>query len=755
MHSLDLSTNILGIYGTQRLAAGLAGNRGITKLNLANNNMCGVQTTGYGDWLAEGIKALAGAFAVRKEGDETPYNTTVTSLDLSNNGFGPLGGVEFARVLTPSEEDGRANSSLVHLDLSNNRLAAAGGVALARALRPDVHGNYNTSLRRLNLEGNNMGELRKNEGAAVALVEALACDERGLVNRTLRELNVLGNHFSFSGIEALIAGDLEGAQKLLKGPRRSPEAAQGTAPSAWGSTSSGSAGNVSDGDGELGVSQIGIEGAAAIGAAFAQGRTIRKDVMMGSVRERAPPMALESLILRDNSLSPAAACQITAALTGSTGSDPHPLKGGGRDCTCGTALTHNDTLETLCFLEAKDAEARMIDCNLHSEDAALIAAEVVEKSELTNLDLTRNLVMPQGLGALGEMLMPLPALAEGAYTSTLTSLVLSKNRVSVRGLLAIASALRINSTLTYLNLSRNLIGPAGAAALASGLAHNSRLQVLDLSNNDLVDEGANSDGIQALAEAVARPLPKSMAAIALEVPVSKTYNTSLETLRVRTVELRLGALRRSEIACLDLRNSNVGAEDLHCRSSLRVIQLNEMEIPLYDLHTNVLQELAFPKLCAEDASLIASVLERNTSLDRLTVRGVCMPVGLLTCSGAGPGGVAPLTALHLPRSSLGQEHLILLGHLLMRNSLLTELDLSGNFVAGRERDVELERLEGIEVLANMLKLLDLSENMLGGRKQEEAAAGLARMIASNSALESLIMGHNKWTFTEVEIISEA
>ncbi|KAK3276109.1 hypothetical protein CYMTET_15802 [Cymbomonas tetramitiformis] len=572
----------------------------------------------------------------------------------------------------------------------------------------------------------------------------------------------------------------------------------------------------------------------------------------------------------------------------------------------------------------------------------------------------------------------------------------------VRGLLAIASALRINSTLTYLNLSRNLIGPAGAAALASGLAHNSRLQVLDLSNNDLVDEGANSDGIQALAEAVARPLPKSMAAIALEVPVSKTYNTSLETLRVRTVELRLGALRRSEIACLDLRNSNVGAEDLHvlapalalsrgvstlllghnvvcgraamhewevpgglgalgvclaqptcnittldlshnniarqgakalvacmrhffrlkelnlasnkigiegaaaigaafaqgrtirkdvmmgsvrerappmaleslilrdnslspaaacqitaaltgstgsaphplklldlsenmlggrkqeeaaaglarmiasnsaleslimghnkwtfteveiiseavsaalaehlakhqttdssqqadqCRSSLRVIQLNEMEIPLYDLHTNVLQELAFPKLCAEDASLIASVLERNTSLDRLTVRGVCMPVGLLTCSGAGPGGVAPLTALHLPRSSLGQEHLILLGHLLMRNSLLTELDLSGNFVAGRERDVELERLEGIEVLANMLKTnttmhsLDLSTNILGIYGTQRLAAGLAGNrgitklnLANNNMCGVQTTGYGDWLAEGIKALAGA
>ncbi|KAK3276108.1 hypothetical protein CYMTET_15801 [Cymbomonas tetramitiformis] len=232
-----------------------------------------------------------------------------------------------------------------------------------------------------------MGELRKNEGAAVALVEALACDERGLVNRTLRELNVLGNHFSFSGIEALIA-----------------------------------------------------------------------------------------------------------------------------------ALTHNDTLETLCFLEAKDAEARMIDCNLHSEDAALIAAEVVEKSELTNLDLTRNLVMPQGLGALGEMLMPLPALAEGAYTSTLTSLVLSKNRVSwsehqpeaeqenVEGLDVLAQSLLANCSLTLLDLSHNVIGCKGAAALAAGLKGNTRLVTLDLSHNSVGPDGGTAIALQLLPGCAPPPL---------------------------------------------------------------------------------------------------------------------------------------------------------------------------------------------------------------------------------------------------------
>ena len=99
-------------------------------------------------------------------------NTSVTTLDLEDNWLEAEGGIYVADML-------KENCYISDLNLANNRLGSAGGRAMC-----DMLINFNTSLRSLNLSGNNLtdGDI---ELFATILLE----------NNRLRELNLSHNDF--------------------------------------------------------------------------------------------------------------------------------------------------------------------------------------------------------------------------------------------------------------------------------------------------------------------------------------------------------------------------------------------------------------------------------------------------------------------------------------------------------------------------------------------------------------------------------
>ena len=72
----SLSHNHLGAKGAAALAPALAANGSLTSLDLAQNQLCGLDKYGDGTYTAEGITAFADAMRV---------NGGLTALDLSNN----------------------------------------------------------------------------------------------------------------------------------------------------------------------------------------------------------------------------------------------------------------------------------------------------------------------------------------------------------------------------------------------------------------------------------------------------------------------------------------------------------------------------------------------------------------------------------------------------------------------------------------------------------------------------------------------
>ena len=121
------------------------------QLDLASNQLCGVDQWGDGTYDAEGITAIAGALRVMGSvtelsidnncvGDEGAgaiceaiqcnKETKLVSLNLGNNGIGQEGAESVAAMLA-------VVGSMTHLDVSGNFLGEEGKAALRRA----IHGS--------------------------------------------------------------------------------------------------------------------------------------------------------------------------------------------------------------------------------------------------------------------------------------------------------------------------------------------------------------------------------------------------------------------------------------------------------------------------------------------------------------------------------------------------------------------------------------------------------------------------------------
>ncbi|KAK3278367.1 hypothetical protein CYMTET_13690 [Cymbomonas tetramitiformis] len=181
---LDLEDEETGTEGAMALAAALTPHEqdmfiwSLCTLNLAGNQLCGVDKYGDGTYDASGIEALADALA---------FNTSLNTLDLCGNNIGPEGAKALAVALTPNAE-GVFNTSLNTLNLRRNNIGPEGAKALAVALTPNVEGVFNTSLNTLTLYNNGI----EDEGAK-ALAVALTPNAAGVFNTSLNTLDVCSN----------------------------------------------------------------------------------------------------------------------------------------------------------------------------------------------------------------------------------------------------------------------------------------------------------------------------------------------------------------------------------------------------------------------------------------------------------------------------------------------------------------------------------------------------------------------------------
>ena len=96
----------------------------LTSLNLSKNQLCGVDSNGWGTYTTGGITAIADALRV---------NGVLTSVELRGNKLGDEGwGAIFAAIC------GNKDSKIMSMDVSYENIGFAGGKLIAEALRTSV-----------------------------------------------------------------------------------------------------------------------------------------------------------------------------------------------------------------------------------------------------------------------------------------------------------------------------------------------------------------------------------------------------------------------------------------------------------------------------------------------------------------------------------------------------------------------------------------------------------------------------------------
>ena len=340
-------------------------------------------------------------------------NTSLTSLDLSENSIGDKGASSLSEALRVNtsltslnlvctsigvegisslSEALRVNTSLTSLNLRYNSIGDEGASSLSEALR------VNTSLTSLNLSRNSIG----NEGAS-SLSEALR------VNTSLTSLN-LG--FTFIGDEG--ASSLSGALRV----------------------------NTSLTSLDLSENSIGVEGGSSLSEALRVNTS------------------LTSLHLSENSIGVEGGSSLSEALRVNTSLTSLVLRRNYIRDEGASSLS--EALRVNISLTSLDLRHNYIG----DEGASSLSEALRVNTSLTSLYLSENSIGVEGGSSLSEALR---------VNTSLTSLDLSYNSIDVEGISSLSEALRVNISLTSLDLSYNSIDVEGISSLSEALRVNTSL----------------------------------------------------------------------------------------------------------------------------------------------------------------------------------------------------------------------------------------------------------------------------------------
>eukprot|EP00854_Cymbomonas_tetramitiformis_P005444 gene5444-6599_t len=660
--TLDLSGNSLGPEGAKALAEVLAPskrrnfNSSLSTLIASENSLGGRMNMHYTVPTTGGIEDEQGLVAL---GQALKRNETLTHLALTFNTVGPKGTMALAEGLA-------ANRTLRSLVLDRNWLAGRrpyydivdrdryavkeqeeGVQALAAALKE------NTCLTSVSLQANMLGPK-----CTMALAEGLA------LNKALRVLDMMHNPSEIAGALALAAAIRRRgvACQLLGGMHIAEKIRQ--------------------------ASQMGLKDGGAI--------MLANDLVTGGMLASLDLFGKRAFRFH---------CIVGYALSS-------------RRRFCGflpiwvailAAMEQNDSLTSACGIPSNATNVDLSGKNLGSEDALLLAGELVLNKSINTLNLTGNLIGPAGAAALGAALVPNE---RGALNATLHTLILddivigdpmgfspmnSANGIKtvntlpqdaehamLDGLEVFGDALKQNKTLTSLSLRGNLLGSRSMAALADGLASNNSLRSLDLAG-------------------------------------MKTLDLSGRHLRSWDMMLIVADQRKdaagASISTLKLAGHRIGREGIKVLAAA----------------------LTPDEGGALGKSLRALTLRGDGQLSFLEERYVGdVAPGFEALGVALQGGIA-LTMLDLTGSGMRPEGAVAFAPGLRCNGTIRTLILDNNRLAGRGRIDGKEREEGLRALggalyANVaLTSLSLQGNMLG----PHCAAAFAALFVFNKFLHIL------------------
>jgi len=184
VESIDLSGKKLGVMSAIIISACIAGNAHLRELNLDNNQLCGIDDGGDGDYTTEGITTLF----------EGIKQSNITTLSLADNNICYGGKMEGLNTLTAAIKE---MPNLSSLNLNNNWLGKTGAVELAKAL-PECK-----ALISLSLNGNQLCGVHLGRGTFTIKGITVLCE--GIKQSNIQSLSVRDNHIGDDGKCTLLA----------------------------------------------------------------------------------------------------------------------------------------------------------------------------------------------------------------------------------------------------------------------------------------------------------------------------------------------------------------------------------------------------------------------------------------------------------------------------------------------------------------------------------------------------------------------
>ena len=355
-----------------------------------------------------------------------------------------------------------------------------------------------------------------------------------------------------------------------------------------------------------------------------------------------------------------------------------------------TTIEH--ILQSNCTLEYLDLRCIYIG----SSETSALARALTTNCTLTYLNLRSNIIGDGGASCLSHVLRS---------NRTLTHLDLQGNMISSIGAKVLSQALESNHSLTHLNLQANFINSSGAEDLARALQSSCTLMYLDLRGNRIGDSGAVALG-------KALESNRTLTYLDLGQDTSNCPFLLGVAMGLDVKPLTIGDLGAAVIAralcsnCVltrlnlqDNRISNPGATALGIA-----------------LHTNhTLTHLCLRENIIKDAGAthLAHAIRINRGLVNLDLRLNDFSLMFGGCEATGAAISQPLQS----------------------NSVLTHLDLRGNFAGCQEATALAESLRSNCTLTRV----DLSLNVI----ESSGAVALAKALQLNRTLSHLALRSNR------------
>jgi hypothetical protein len=169
-------------------------------------------------------------------------------------------------------------------------------------------------------------------------------------------------------------------------------------------------------------------------------------------------------------------------------------------------MQSKEKLVTLCGLSKEETELDFSGQKLEAGDAVLIANDISDMGALTKIDISDNMLGPEGGKALAEALKGNQIITKLNIATNSFGMKFSTGGVDASGVIAIANAIPDMGALSHFDISNNDLYAAGTKSIAEGLKGNQVVTELNISGNGMgkISKYGSLDlsGVAALADVV-------------------------------------------------------------------------------------------------------------------------------------------------------------------------------------------------------------------------------------------------------------